>query len=49
MQKDMDKINALMLAKPRKPKATSAKTAAANVPTTGQAPATVVDETDLDF
>lgn len=46
-QKDMDKMNALMLAKPRKPKATPAKTAAA--PTTASAPATVEEEADFAF
>ena len=48
-QKDMDKINALMLAKPRKSKATPAKTAAAPALTTAPEPATVAEEADLAF
>ncbi len=48
-QKDMDKINALMLAMPRKPKDTPAKTVAAPTPTTNPAPATMAEEADLAF
>lgn len=48
-QKDMDKMNALMLAKPRKPKATPAKTAAAPAPTTDPAPAAMAEEVDIAF
>jgi hypothetical protein len=45
----MDKMNALMLAKPRKPKATPAKTAAAPAPTTDPTPAAMAEETDFAF
>ena len=48
-QKDMDKMNAFMLAKPRKPKATPAKTAAAPAPTTDPAPAAMAEEADYAF
>lgn len=48
-QRDMDKINALTLAKPRKPKATPAKTAAAPAPTTDPTPAAMAEEADFAF